>query len=65
MNREHIAPEHGWRETVRLLKLQVDPLTAFAFDCLETRGLRFCVHFGTKNAIEKAQDEWLDRIDTR
>lgn len=67
MNREHIAPEHGWRETIRKLQLRfdIDPVTAFAFDYLESHGLRFAVHFGTKNAVELAQDEWLNRLEGR
>lgn len=63
MRRERIAPEHGWRHTVSMLGVRIDSLTAFAFDCLESQGWRFCVHFGVLNAVEKAQDEWLKRLD--
>lgn len=62
MKPERIAPEHSWIHTARLLRLDLDAVQAFAFDCLEARGLRFCVHFGTKNAVEKASDEWLNRM---
>lgn len=60
-----IAEKHGWRHTAKLLKLQLDPLTVYAFDYLEAQGWRFCVHFGTKNAVERAQDEWLKTMERK
>ena len=41
-------------EYIRLMKARVPKLKAYACRFLESRGLRFCVDFGTENAIEKA-----------
>jgi hypothetical protein len=48
----------GWRATARSIGLTVEGVLAYAFDYLETNGLRFCVDFGTENAIQKATDHW-------
>lgn len=62
MNPERIADSHGWRHSVRLLDLQIDNLTAYAFDELEAHGLRFLVHFGIDNAVEMAIKQWFNRM---
>jgi hypothetical protein len=64
---ERIADKHSWRRTVELLRppLQIDSLTAFAFDMLEAQGLRFCVHFGTRNAVDMAAQDWVTRMDQK
>lgn len=54
-----------WRVTAHLLDLKVPPLTAHAFDYLESKGLRFCVHFGTKNAIDLATDKFVEAQDAQ
>ena len=48
-----------WRTVAAQLGREIDPILAFAFDTLERAGFQFCVHFGTRNAIEKATEEWL------
>lgn len=48
-----------WRELARLISLRVyGTKRRRAFDYLESRGLRFCVHFGTDNAIAVAREHW-------
>lgn len=41
--------------------LHVDPKIALICRFLESRGLRFCVDFGTENAIDKAMQIPSDR----
>lgn len=45
----------------RLLDLKVPPYKYFACLYLESHGLRFCVDFGTENAVEKAREHWRNR----
>lgn len=48
-------------EIEKLLNLSVPPYKRFACLYLEGQGFRFCVDFGTDNAIEKARDHWRRR----
>ncbi len=50
-------------EMRRMLKLRVTGAKEFACRYLESRGLRFCVDYGTDNAIEKATDLMLSDFD--
>jgi hypothetical protein len=52
---------NDWRRTARLIGLVVSGWRARAFDYLEAHGQRFCVDFGTDNAIEKARQHWAAR----
>jgi hypothetical protein len=54
-----------WRQMLHRLRKRVTPEVAFAFDLLETDGLRYTLEFGTENAIEMATDRWLDKLDYR
>ena len=47
--------------TCRLLGLCVPPYQYFACLYLESHGLRFCVDFGTENAVETAREHWRNR----
>jgi hypothetical protein len=47
------------RETVRLLTIPCTRLQLYACEYLEQQGLKFCVHFGLDNAIEKASNYFL------
>ena len=51
----------GWRETCRMLGINVPHWRAHALDYLESVGQVFCVHFGTDNAVEKAREHWRSR----
>jgi hypothetical protein len=42
-----------WRRTARMMGLQVPPHIGIAMDYLEACGLRFCIDFGTDNALDK------------
>jgi hypothetical protein len=44
----------GYLDSIRLLGVTLTPEQHVAFTFLESRGLRFLVHFGLSNAIEKA-----------
>lgn len=50
-----------WRDVAKSIGLSVEGAVARAFDYLESQGQRFCVHFGTDNAIEKAREHWRGR----
>lgn len=50
----------SWKLTADLLGLRVDGVLRYAFDYLESNGLRFCVDFGTANAVKMATDHWCD-----
>lgn len=50
-----------WRYMARLLGLNVPPWKAHALDYLEANGFRFCVDFGTENAVELARKHWRER----
>jgi len=50
-----------WRDMAAKLGLTVPHWKAHALDYLESRGLRFCVDFGTDNALEKARQDWANR----
>lgn len=51
----------GWRETARLIGLRVPSWKAHALTYLERRGFRFCIDFGTDNAVELARQDWRNR----
>lgn len=51
----------AWRDLVRKLGIRVPWQKHNAMDYLEARGQRFCVDFGTQNAVEKARQDWRDR----
>lgn len=44
-----------------LLGVDVPPYKHFAMLYLENHGFRFCVDFGTDNAVEKAREHWTSR----
>ena len=48
----------GWLQTANSIGLAVEGSLRRAFDYLESRGFRFCVDFGTENAVEKAREHW-------
>jgi hypothetical protein len=50
-----------WREWATFLGIEVPHWKAHALDYLEAQGLRFCVDFGTDNAVEKAREHWTAR----
>lgn len=50
-----------WRETARMIQLDVPIWKAHALDYCESVGMRFCVDFGTDNAVEKAREHWRTR----
>lgn len=50
-----------WRRIAALLSLDVPMWKAHALDYLEAQGFRFCVDFGTDNALEKARAHWQAR----
>ncbi len=50
-----------WRETARLINLDVPLWKAHLLDYCESAGMRFCVDFGTDNAVEKAREHWMRR----
>ncbi len=52
----------NFESTVKLLKLRVPRVVRFACLYLEQRGLRFCVDFGTDNAVSKAAEIESKRI---
>lgn len=54
-----------WRDTARGINVRVSRLTAHAMDYLEAQGLRFCIEFGTENAVDMATDHWLGTLDDK
>jgi hypothetical protein len=54
--REH----YYWRDLAARLDLKVPHWKAHALDYLESVGQRFCVDFGTENALEKAREHWRE-----
>jgi len=55
----------SWRELTRKLGIVVPIWKAHALDYLEAAGQRFCVDFGTDNAVEKARAHWTQRKQAR
>ena len=51
----------NWRQMARWIGLEVPAWKVHALDYLERNGLRFCVDFGTENAVEKAREHWRNR----
>lgn len=49
-----------FEQVVRSLRLRVTPTQRYACEFLESRGQVFRVHFGTKNAIAKAAELFVD-----
>jgi hypothetical protein len=54
-------PWGKWRETARLFRLDVPIWKHGAFDYLESIGLRFCIDFGTENAMPMARAKWQEQ----
>jgi hypothetical protein len=50
-----------WRDIAQQIGLQVPNWKAHVLDYLEANGFRFCVDFGTDNAVEKAREHWATR----
>jgi hypothetical protein len=51
------------RHYARLLGLILSDLQLYACEYLESRGLRFCVDFGSENCEALATNRWLDAFD--
>jgi hypothetical protein len=51
----------AWRDMADRLGLRVPSYIAFACDYLESHGKRFCVDFGTDNAVTLAREHWRSR----
>jgi hypothetical protein len=54
-----------WRETVRLIRMEIPVDKEPIFDFLESEGLRFCVHFGIDNALAVAVAHWNATVHKR
>lgn len=50
-----------WRRIAENLGISVPPWKAHACDYCESIGLRFCVNFGTDNAVDIARAHWTNR----
>ena len=55
------AKPFEWRVTAKMIGLTVPRWKSYALDYLESVGQRFCVDFGTDNAVEKARAHWSNR----
>lgn len=51
----------SWRDIVKWIGISVPTWKHGAMDYLESRGKKFCVDFGTGNAIEMARKDWISR----
>jgi hypothetical protein len=53
--------DRNWREMAKLINLDIPIYKIGAFEFLTSIGKRFCLDFGTDNAIEIARAEWIKR----
>lgn len=56
-----VAPLGSYERTLQLLDMRVTPEQHAAMRFLEREGLRFCVEFGTDNAVAIAREKWNTR----
>jgi hypothetical protein len=47
----------------KLFRTKIDPMTVYACDYLELKGLRFGVEFGFVDAVRKATDMVMDELE--